>query len=155
MKKYKQKTFKILLGLFLLFAVSGIFDSIYLTLTYYTNTALTCGILDGCNIVAQSEYSSIFGIRLSVFGIFYYTLLTLFAIILFFVYVRRILLQFLIVLTSIGFISSIYFTYLQLFVINAVCIYCLWSAFSSTLLFILSIILINRSIMFEIHTNTN
>jgi uncharacterized membrane protein len=41
--------------------------------------------------------------------------------------------------TSAGFVFSLWFVYLQLFVIHAICVWCMFSALTSTLLFILGI----------------
>ena len=43
-------------------------------------------------------------------------------------------------MTLAGFLYSIYLTYLELFVINAICPFCVLSAIAMTVLFILSVI---------------
>ena len=45
-------------------------------------------------------------------------------------------------LSGIGVLASIYFIYLQMYVIKALCVYCLGSALTSTLLFLSSSLLL-------------
>jgi uncharacterized membrane protein len=59
-------------------------------------------------------------------------------------------------LTPIGFFASLYFVYLQLFVIKEVCSYCMISAATSTILFILGLFIIIKSSKSKaIFQNTN
>ncbi len=44
--------------------------------------------------------------------------------------------------TAIGFVVSLFFVYLQIFVIKAICTYCMASAFTSTLLFLLGVVIL-------------
>ena len=124
-------------------AFTGLIDAIYLTVTHYTGADLACGALEGCNEVAQSEYSTMFGIHLSVWGTFYY-FAVLFSLLLYFDTKKSIFAEFVIPVTTFGFFFSLYLTYLQIWVIEAICIYCISSAVSSTLLFIFSLIMFFR-----------
>ena len=45
-------------------------------------------------------------------------------------------------LTVIGLLASLWFIYLQLFVIKAICLYCMFSAFTSITLFVFGIIVL-------------
>lgn len=115
--------------LILLLAFAGLADSIYLTQHKLSGTPLLCNIqnLSGCNIVASSQYSQIFGIPLAEFGVFFYGILFILAaleLVLFDQFLRRVLQG----VALIGVISSLYFTSMQVFVIGAFCIYCLASA---------------------------
>lgn len=58
-------------SLFILSLV-GFFDSLYLSWGALTGSPLICGILEGCNVVAQSSYSWVFGIPLAMYGVAYY-----------------------------------------------------------------------------------
>ncbi len=113
----------------LILAFCGLADSLYLTQNEVAGTPLICNIqnLSGCNLVAQSAYSRLFGIPLAEYGVFFYSVLFILAALelaLFDRFLRR-LLQ---IAAVFGFISSLYFTFLQIFVINAFCIYCFASA---------------------------
>ena len=107
-----------LIAFVLILSFLGIADSWYLYQSAVTDTALTCDIgagLDGCNIVAKSPYSHVFGIPLALFGVGFFALL--FA-----------LYKALYLLAVAGSLASLVFLALQFFVIKALCIYCIASA---------------------------
>lgn len=113
-----------------LLAVLGLADAVYLTDMALTGSALTCDIagLDGCNAVAQSSFSQFLGFPLALYGVAFYLLFLL----TFWVSTYKIShgtkrLVFLVAIA--GAVFSTYFLYLQFFVIQALCIYCLGSAF--------------------------
>jgi len=84
----------------------------------------------GCETVAESSYSELLGVNVAIFGIAGYALL-----------LGTALLRgdaprmagFCLALTGFGF--SVYLTYLELFVIDAICQWCVASAILMTLLF--------------------
>jgi uncharacterized membrane protein len=124
-----------LLAIILVLAFLGLIDSVYLAHAALSDTALSCGIsgLDGCNIVAQSAYSRIFGVPNGIYGVVFYAL----TLILSFVMIRSYhswMLKLLLALTSAGLIASFYFLYLQVFLIKALCIYCLGSFIAALLI---------------------
>lgn len=128
-----------LLVFVLTFAFLGIADAWYLADSALTNTALTCSIagLNGCNTVAQSVYTHIFGIPLGVYGVGFYILT--FACAAFLLVSRmRMAYRALFLLGLIGLIASIFFVGVQVFLIQALCIYCLGSAAISVLIFALA-----------------
>jgi uncharacterized membrane protein len=51
---------------------------------------------------------------------------------------KIILLKLIYIFSGVGFVASLYLVYLQLFVIEAICVYCMFSALMTTLIFILS-----------------
>jgi uncharacterized membrane protein len=94
--------------------------------------------LSGCATVAKSQYSVFFGVPLSLLGmIFYLGAILVCGIILF--RPKEIFKKILLALSFAGVISSIYFIYLQAFVIKAFCVYCVLSALSSFILAFLSV----------------
>lgn len=115
--------------LILVLAFFGIADSTYLTQNALSGTPLLCTIqnLSGCNIVAASPYSHIFGIPLAEFGILFYSIIFVLAALELVVF-DQLLRRSLQVVSLVGVISSLYFTALQVFVIGALCIYCIASA---------------------------
>ncbi|PIT91249.1 vitamin K epoxide reductase [Candidatus Kaiserbacteria bacterium CG10_big_fil_rev_8_21_14_0_10_49_17] len=120
-------------------ATFGIIDAGYLSWARFTGSSLSCNILNGCNVVAASPESVLFGIMpLSYLGLLFY--IGIFALgVLLLVQDAKLFRVLLVLATLGGFLASVYFTYLQAFVINAFCIYCLTSAVLSTLLFGFSI----------------
>ncbi len=139
--------------LILLFAFLGLADSVYLAQHAATNTPLLCGIenLSGCNIVAQSPYSKFLGIPLAEYGVLFYTILFVLAaleLVIFDQLLRRVLQG----LAIVGVFFSIGLTALQVFVIKALCIYCLASAlFSFFILIAATLIEPVRKTMFDRH----
>lgn len=118
----------------------GLADSWYLASSAATQTPLVCDIgagLDGCNQVAESPYSRVFGIPLADFGLLFYgtaLLASLLAWKVSSVWTRRVLLS----VTFVGAAASVYFVTLQIFIIKAYCVYCLISAGVSWIMLILA-----------------
>ncbi|PKL36474.1 hypothetical protein CVV38_01035 [Candidatus Peregrinibacteria bacterium HGW-Peregrinibacteria-1] len=117
----------------------GLVDSGYLTLKHFSGVPPECNIFSGCDVVTTSEYSEVFGVPLALFGAGYY--LAVFLLAVFYLDRKKLIALNLIRLATVfGFLMSIWLVYLQIFVIGAICEYCMLSAISSTLLFTLSLI---------------
>lgn len=111
----------------------GLTNALYLVQAYTGVQELACSI-GGCTTVADSPYSSLFGVSLSSLGALFF--LGLFVLSAGTLLLRSALLSGLIFLSAgIGALFSLYFMYLQFFVIQAICIYCLLSAVVSVLVF--------------------
>lgn len=128
--------------LILFFAFFGLADSIYLTQHEWNGTPLLCDIqnLSGCNVVATSAYSRIFGIPLAEFGVLFYGIIFVLAaleIIIFDQLLRRTIQA----ISFIGLLASLYFTSVQIFLIGAFCIYCFASALTTLFIFIFASLL--------------
>jgi dihydroorotate dehydrogenase len=122
-------------GLFILILI-GFLDATYLTIEHYSNAIPPCtihSILSDCGRVLRSPYALIGPIPLAVIGMVQYSLL--------FVWVIKRHARLAILQSIIGFLASVYFVYLQLFVIRAICLYCFVSALVSTLIFVICITL--------------
>ena len=134
----------LVLGLLIL-SFLGIADSWYLASKALFGGELACSIkgLDGCNQVAQSVYSHLFGIPLGIYGVIFYSLLFILAALITIVPIR-LAHDALAGLGIIGLIASIFFVGIQVFLIKALCIYCLGSAVISLLACILAILLWKR-----------
>lgn len=134
------------LALTLIFTILGIADSWYLAQHEITGAALSCGIgstLSGCNIVAQSPYSHLFGIPLGVYGLVFYGLVFLFTLAMYAGHKRR-LSQLLFAISVVGTLLSFYFAGIQIFVIKAICVYCFGSFFLSIGIFMTTLILVRH-----------
>lgn len=123
--------------LVLAFAFCGLADSAYIAQHEASGTPLLCNIqeLSGCNIVSQSPYSHLFGVSLAEYGLLFYGILFALAA-LELVVVDRLLRRVLQSAALFGVVVSFYFIFLQVFVINALCVYCLSSALVALLIFI-------------------
>jgi len=132
---------KYLIFLFLVIAFIGFLDAAYLTANHYFGIVPPCFVTQGCDTVTTSAYSKFLGIPISLLGsLFYLTVL-----ISLFYYIDKkkdwILIKTLPILTTIGFLVSLRLIYLQVFVIKALCSYCLISATTSTILFVISLVM--------------
>lgn len=121
----------------LILAFFGLANSAYLAKQEASGEPLICTIqnLSGCNIVTASEYSKLFGIPLAQYGILFYGVLFVLAaleLVLFDRLLRRVLQT----IASIGVLFSLYFVFVQMFLIGAFCIYCLASAVIAFLIFL-------------------
>ncbi len=129
----------------LILSFFGIADAWYLTQSAYANSPLTCDIsgLDGCNKVAQSAYSHLFGLPLAFYGVFFFAFLFVLAAVSLFS-ARRVVYFCLNVLGIVGLVASFIFIGIQLGLIGAICIYCFASAFLSFGIFACTTVLWNR-----------
>jgi uncharacterized membrane protein len=135
----RQTLISFLLALTLL----GLLDAAYLAETAMTGKELACDIngLEGCNAVAQSPYSHLFGLPLGVYGVAFYGLFLILAG-LALARPARALERALALLSAIGVVASAYFLYVQLALIKAVCLYCLASALIAVLLALVAWLLV-------------
>ena len=126
---------KKLILFFIVFSFIGFLDAAYLTVQHYTQGILPCYVFKGCDLVTSSPYATIAGFPIALLGAFYYLTILLVSI-LFLDTSNTKLLRVLANLPILGFLVSLFLVYLQLFVIHAICFYCMTSAISSTLLFV-------------------
>lgn len=133
---------KWIVAAFLVLSFIGFLDASYLTVNHFAGTVPPCTI-GGCEQVTTSKYSEIFGIPVALFGSLYY--LTIFLGVIAYVDKKNVqILRRVSALTLVGLLASIYFVSLQAFVIDAYCTYCIGSAITSTLLFILGSITMHK-----------
>ncbi len=103
--------------------LAGLVPSGYLTVVRFMGEAPVCGPAGGCETVASSEYSTVLGIPVAAFGL----ALSLVLVACAFAWWRRadrrpLLLAYgLLLLATLG---VAYLTYLELFVIHAICAWC-------------------------------
>lgn len=124
------------LGLIAGLSTIGLVDTIYLSYKRLTEDPLLCNVFDGCNIVTTSEYAELFGlIPLAYLGVALYVFLLIMAFLVALkdnVWFKRILTW----TIALAFLGSVYFFYVQVIVIKALCVYCLVSLLINALLFI-------------------
>jgi uncharacterized membrane protein len=122
-------------------ALVGVFVATYLTLFKAGFLGeLTCGI-GSCNVVNLSRWSVFLGIPVAAWGVAFYVFLLVVAL----VGLQgrfedsRFMAAALVWLTGWGVVFSLWLTYLELFVIYAICMWCVISAIIVTLCFILAL----------------
>ena len=113
----------------------GIVLSLYLAYLYYSKaTAVFCTAGSGCDTIRESSYSAILGVPVALLGVIGYSLIFALSI----ASIKGKNQWFLLYLASLaGFAFSAYLTYIELFVIHAICFYCLISAVIITALLII------------------
>jgi uncharacterized membrane protein len=123
-------------------ALAGLGVALYLTIIETTAVPAVCGPIGDCNAVQQSSYSRVFGlIPVGVLGILGYLV-----ILVAWAWGRfrsgalaGLAAPGIFACSFFGTLFSVYLTYLELFVIKAVCIWCLSSAVIITLLMLASL----------------
>lgn len=109
-------------------ALGGIAVSAYLTLVHYRDELLVCAV-GGCETVQKSTYAELYGVPVALLGLGMFVTMTVLMLL------RRArpelrdritLVTFALALA--GSIFAIYLTYLELFVIDAVCQWCVLTA---------------------------
>jgi uncharacterized membrane protein len=124
-----------------LLSLAGMGISAYLTWTHLANQSVACGQSQDCDIVQQSIYSEIAGIPVALFGLIAYAVLFVLTLLRGRVpdpwddYVPLAVFG----ISLIGMLYSAYLTYLELFVIYAICRWCVSSAIIITAIFALSL----------------
>jgi len=132
------KNRRVLFGAMGAIAALGVINASYLAYIAFLGEAPTCLLKSGCDIVAASPYARVFGVPLALFGVFFYSTILGLSVWAFFEK-RAAVVWYLLSLTALGFLLSLYFLYLQAFVIHAYCEYCLFSLLDSCVLFGMSI----------------
>ena len=122
--------------LVLVIALIGFADATYLTVEHFQGVIPPC-TLSGCEYVLTSHFSSLFGIPTALLGSIYYLVISV-GVFLYIDTKKTAILKYTLLLTVFGFLFSLWFLYLQAFVIHAFCQYCLVSATTSTFLFVCS-----------------
>ncbi|MDP3997359.1 MAG: vitamin K epoxide reductase family protein [Candidatus Andersenbacteria bacterium] len=121
-----------------LFAVAfaGLLVSGYLFIAYSSNAPVLCVEGGGCDAVRLSKYSHLFGLPVPLYGMAYYCVLAVGAL-LSTDENRKQLRSPLMFLTGLALIYSVWLTYLEAFVIQAWCMWCVVSALLVIVAFIL------------------
>lgn len=126
------------------FELIGLFVTLYLIYKNAKKKDPVCFIGHRCDVVLQSKYSRFLGIKLEVIGLLFYSLmLSLFLTKIFFpIYSYNILMVFAIMTTA-GVVVSTILTFIQTRILKSLCSWCLVSATSNFLVFILMLFYMN------------
>jgi uncharacterized membrane protein len=116
-------------------ALAGVGVALYLSVVHYAHQPIACNGIGECEYVNSSEYAKVAGIPVAVLGALSYGLIAALAILW---RVRNdatlLLSAWGIALASFGF--SLYLTYVELEVLEAICVYCVASASIVSALFL-------------------
>jgi uncharacterized membrane protein len=119
-------------------ALVGLADAIYLTFHHYTARPVPCSILEGCEMVLTSQYATIAGIPLALYGAAAYLIAFALAV-LTFLGKRKAWLLFSLQVTVMS-IFTVWLLYVQGVVLEAFCQFCLLSALVTFTLFIIALV---------------
>ncbi len=115
-----------------LIALGGLADAIYLTVQALTGETLTCGGSPDCFRVLGSPYARIVGMPVAAFGVLAY--FSVFCCATFAAFGVRPARQFFVLVIAGMFLATLWFLFVQAFVLRAYCRYCLLSAAATFLL---------------------
>jgi uncharacterized membrane protein len=122
----------------------GIYISGYLVTKRFTGGSLACTRWAQCDVVNNSVYSQIYGVPVCVVGLAGYLLLLALALAALWTtgctHRRILLLSLVLSVGGVGF--SVYLTYLEIYVIEALCTWCVTSAIVITLLAVITAVTI-------------
>ena len=116
----------ILYTLVAIVALAGLTDATYLSVQALTGETLTCGGSPDCFKVLGSSYAKVGGVPVALLGAFAYFCVFTFATFAAFGYERG--RTFLIPTIGAMFLATLWFLYVQAFLLHAYCRYCLFSA---------------------------
>jgi uncharacterized membrane protein len=115
----------------------GVILSLYLTYIHFSESrAAFCAAGTDCDTVRQSVFSTILGVPVASIGVLGYAVILVVSLVAMKKRTKWLLLY---IFSLAGFIFSAYLTYLELFVIKAICMYCVFSAALMTVIFIVLI----------------
>ena len=121
-------------------ALLGIADATYLTWLHYSHARAACAGIGDCEVVNSSRYATLFGVPVAAFGLGLYLVVFGLGLALAHGVGRGHLVRLGIFgLALVGFLFSMYLTYIELFVLHAICPYCVLSAVVITAILALSI----------------
>lgn len=106
--------------------LAGLADATYLAVAAYTGETAICGSQAGCSEVLASAYSKVAGIPVAAFGVLGYFTAFTFATFAAFSYPRA--RTFFSLTVCLLFAATLWFLYVQAFLLHAFCRYCLFSA---------------------------
>jgi uncharacterized membrane protein len=125
-----------------LVALAGLFVALYLTLFKLGYIGILVCAVGSCEVVQTSKWATFLGYPVAGWGVAYY--IGVLAVCLSGLHANlvddRRVSQLLVVMTGTGLLFSLWLTYLELFVIDAICMWCVVSAVLATILFVLALL---------------
>ena len=136
----------------LVVAIIGFADASYLTVEHFRGVIPPCSVVSGCEKVLTSQYSVVLGVPVSLLGALYYLVIALGS----FLYLESKhsnalqarhseILKWTLIATVLGFIMSLWFIFLQVFIIHSYCMYCMGSAGTSIILFVTAMAILSKN----------
>ena len=137
----KWSRLRLIDGGVLVASLVGLGDAVYLTVQHLTGQSVRCTIVTGCSAVLASRYAAIGGVPTAAYGAIAYFLVCSLSILILFADAkesRRLRLSLCLLAGLMGG-ATLWFLYLQAFVLRAYCSFCLLSASATLLIVLLSV----------------
>jgi len=128
----------------LILALGGLAVAGYLLAVRLLGEAPACGPVKGCDTVAASEYSTILGVPVALFGVGFSLVLAAATVVWWRLGDRRALYA-AYGLGLLGVVAAAYLTYLELFVIEAICVWCVTYAVTIVAGWVLAILAVRSA----------
>ena len=123
--------------LIILLELVGVGITTYLIVKDLKKKPAVCLIGHDCDVVLKSKYSTIFGVKIYLFGFAYYvSMLALFIVKLYAADIEPLIDSFFTIAVILAAIASVILTYIQLGVLKSLCSWCLLSAATNILLLV-------------------
>jgi uncharacterized membrane protein len=125
-----------------LLALLGLLDATYLALERITGGSIACPIGGGCETVQSSAYALLFGVPVAFIGVAGYAAL-LFVALLSLQDINLPIISpdaLLLALASIALLAGVYFMYLQIAIIGAICFWCAMAALLDLLIWLAALL---------------
>lgn len=122
--------------LIFILSILGLLVSGYLLERYISGGRIACGVSGDCDLVRQSAYSHFYGIPLPLFGILFYLIILTTSFIKT-IHPIKLLNFILLTFSSIGLLVSLYLFYIEVALIQALCLWCTVSGIISLFIFLL------------------
>lgn len=119
-------------------ALIGLVDSVYLTVKHFLDEKVPCSLVTGCEQVLTSQYAEIFGIPTAAFGAIAY--FAVFSLAILAAFGNRRMWALYGLMSVVMLLFTLWLLYLQAFVIKAFCQFCLLSAATTSILFIIAVV---------------
>ena len=113
---------------FLVLCIVGLFNALYLTYKHYQKKPLLCPMNHKCEVVTESKWSELFGVRNEVIGVIFFCslLLGMTGVLFFPAYAEGIIL-FIRISCAGSLLFSLFLVFVQFKIIKEYCFYCLLS----------------------------
>jgi len=126
---------RLLLVVAALLSIAGVSVAAYLTVVHYAHQPIACSSIGDCELVNSSKYADLAGVPVALLGVLSYVAIFLFVAVALIRHFDELILAAWGVAFA-GFAFSMYLTYVELRVLDAICVYCVASAAIMTATFV-------------------
>ncbi len=132
-RSFLQERYKFIILFFIVIELSFVLYLVY----NGNNDSYLCKSFSSCSLVQESQYGNIFGIKLAWFGLIGFSSLLFFYLLSF---LNNKIYSLFLFLAVVGALFALYFIYIQLFVLQAICSVCLIIDITMLIIFVFAIL---------------